>query len=1371
MSASNVSGDSFGEAIDLACDRFEAEWQAGARPQIEPYLAEVPEQARAGLARELLKVDIYYRRERGDTILPEDYKSPYLEYASLIDTLLNHAMLPELTTRLTHAGRYRLEERIGSGGMGDVYRAHDPDFRRPLAVKILKDEFKDRPDLVARFLEEAQITGQLQHPGVPPVHELGRLPDGRPFLAMRLVEGRTLADLLAERKAPSDGLPRFLTIFEQVCQTVAYAHSRRVIHRDLKPANVMVGAFGEVQVMDWGLAKVRIRAISAPDSSEKPYVGTLSTPSVETVFEATQRGAVLGTLAYMPPEQARGEVELVDERSDVFSIGATLCEILTGKPAYCEPTQQKRWQQAKTADLADTFALLDICGRDAELISLARKCLAPLMALRPRDAGAVSNAVTAYQAEVQERLRKAELERAAAEARAQEERRTAAAERRARHRTAWLAATSLLLIVVGGSGAWWYQHEQAVRDATRLAKQADTERDVTAALIRVETFLQEGWKQTDFPERWRVTVGLAQTAMQSAEGLLVAGEPTAELRERVQTMRAAVDAVERDSILRAELDRIRLEMAAVKGGTFDFARGVEEYTASLREYGIDETKLDEASKLVGSSRLREALIAAVEDWAISTRNDSQRRDLFELLRAVDPAPDAFRARWRTALDSGDGATLRSISQEKQVQELPPTTLVHLAHDLKHVGEMEAAVGVLRTGQARFPNDFWLNHDLGMALDSMKPPQVDEAVPYLMAALALRSDSPGVNVNLGKALFDKKDFERAIRCFQTAIDLDPKYAMAHHNLGAAMAAKGDLEAAISCFQNAIELDSRLRLAHRNLGYALQLKKDFKGAIRQYRATIDLDLTDPAPYNDLGIVLHWTSDLGEAIRCYRTAIDLDSSCAIYHANLGNALNDAKDPDGAIRCFQTAIALDSKDARFYVGMGSALHAKKDLTGAIWHYKTAIGLDSNNAVAHDGLGVAFSARDDLDGAIRCFTNAIALDPNYALAHVHLSQIFIARGDMEGAIPHLRIAIDVDPELAQAHAELGTALRALGRFEEASKATQRAQQLLRHETRASAQSPSGPPKISDSGTRNVPSNKEAKPLAIKPIRTCKTAPVTRLTCIACSPDGKLALCGCWDKSLRLLDIEKGEEVRRLDGHGDIIWAVAFSSDGHRALSGSQDRTVRLWDVDTCKELHRLEGHLETISSVAFLPDQHYGLSACWDKTVSVWDLKAGKEAYRRVIGAPILSVALTREGKHALLASNDGRIRYWNLQAKKETRSFSGPKGMVEGAALTADGRQAIVAGSDALVHIYDLETGKELNRLKGHEKKIDCVTISPDGSRVLSCGEDRTLRLWDLATGTELCRGSCADKVRWAAFSPDGRRAVSVCYDGSLAVWQLPP
>ena len=169
-----------------------------------------------------------------------------------IITPLSNAMPPPAD----RGSRYQLFGEIARGGMGAVLKGRDPDLGRDLAFKVLLEGHHHKPELVRRFVEEAQIGGQLQHPGIVPVYELGAFPDLRPYFTMKLVKGRTLSALLAEREPPTHDLPRFLAIFESICQTMAYAHARGVIHRDLKPSNVMVGSFGEVQVMDWGLAKV-----------------------------------------------------------------------------------------------------------------------------------------------------------------------------------------------------------------------------------------------------------------------------------------------------------------------------------------------------------------------------------------------------------------------------------------------------------------------------------------------------------------------------------------------------------------------------------------------------------------------------------------------------------------------------------------------------------------------------------------------------------------------------------------------------------------------------------------------------------------------------------------------------------------------------------------------------------------------------------------------------------------------------------------------------------------------------------------------------------------------------------------------------------
>ncbi len=259
--------------------------------------------------------------------------------------------VPELLARRPKAGeRYLVEAEIARGGMGAVLRAVDCDIRREVAVKYLLDQTDPAKKL--RFVEEAQITGQLEHPNIPPVHELGVDTQKRLFFSMKMVRGRSLAQVLDELRDDSPSaeteypLGRLLASFVSICHALAYAHSRGVVHRDLKPANVMLGDFGEVYVMDWGLAKVLGReepagvpvAVPLPPTAAPPGVSVpiARANQVVTLREAdadlTQEGAIIGTPVYMPPEQAEGSVQAIGPRSDVYSLGAILYEVLTLRP-------------------------------------------------------------------------------------------------------------------------------------------------------------------------------------------------------------------------------------------------------------------------------------------------------------------------------------------------------------------------------------------------------------------------------------------------------------------------------------------------------------------------------------------------------------------------------------------------------------------------------------------------------------------------------------------------------------------------------------------------------------------------------------------------------------------------------------------------------------------------------------------------------------------------------------------------------------------------------------------------------------------------------------------------------------------------------
>ncbi len=641
------------------------------------------------------------------------------------------------------AGRYQLVSEIARGGMGAVLKGRDPELGRDLALKVLLEQHRERADLVDRFVEEAQICGQLQHPGIVPVYELGALPDRRPFFAMKLVKGQTLAALLAQRAGrespdparrlteglqPLDDLPRFLSIFEAVCQTVAYAHARGVIHRDLKPSNVMVGSFGEVQVMDWGLAKVLprdgqpARAPKTP-SVHETVVATLRSKGDSDLSEA---GSVLGTPAYMAPEQARGETEVVARQADVFALGSILCEVLTGSSAFGGTTAMEILRAAGRADTAAAIDRLARCKADDELIALARDCLAAEPEDRPSDAGVVSGRLTAYLAGVQERLRAAELARAAESARAEEAEAKASAERRARSLTRALAATVLLAAGLVGTGWRWVELDRlnrgreatahvnaAVQEATRLRGQA------------------QGAAVGDLAP-WDAALAAAEKARE----LLVAGvEPG--LRKQVEELAGEVvaergraaevaEAAARDRRLIDRLTDIRSARADDRlGDNTDAA-----YREAFREVGIDPDALapEKAGRRIKARppEIATALAMALDDWAAVRRDllkdAAGAKRLATAARSADTDP--WRDQLRDALEIADRparlARLTALAASVEAEARPPISFDLLGKALGDVGTPAAAESVLRRGVRAHPGDLWLNYDLARTLEKLAP---------------------------------------------------------------------------------------------------------------------------------------------------------------------------------------------------------------------------------------------------------------------------------------------------------------------------------------------------------------------------------------------------------------------------------------------------------------------------------------------------------------------------------------------------------------------------------------------------------------------------------------------------------------------------
>jgi serine/threonine protein kinase/Tfp pilus assembly protein PilF len=941
---------------------------------------------------------------------------------------------------------YEYLELLGEGGMGVVYLVRDPAMDRQLALKVLRQKYRRDARMVRKFLEEARITAQLQHPGIPPVHSQGTLADGRPYLTMKRIRGETLADLLARRKGPAHDLPRFLAIFEQLCQALAYAHDRGVVHRDLKPANVMVGAFGEVQVMDWGLCKHIGRDQADDEGAIRPLP--------EGIDRDESRGA-MGTLAYMPPEQARGELKQVGTRSDVFGLGAILCVILTGEPPYRGRTRGVLFAQAENADLADAYGRLEVCGADADLIALARCCLSPGPADRPEDAAAIARAVAAHLAAVQERLRTAELAEVEARERAGREeqerllteqlvaeaRAKAAQERRARRMTLGLAAALLVLLVAVAAATGWRQSRLGRAD--RLLDQAEV------AANRAESDPKAD------PSEARVALGSAAEAL---SGLL-----DSDRRKRLVAVETRLDQSER---ARGLLDRFRRRRDEALYHATQFA-------------GLDPTSSRDATRRSAETALATfATTSAEGSWTIGS-----------LPRALTPdersevSEGAYVLMLVLAGDADDpSGGLRHLEWASKLR--PPTTAYQrrLAGLLAKVGDRDGAEEARRAAESltsESPFDHFLSgmerfdrHECSAALDDFDAALRDQPDHFWAHALSAvcclqpEENRPGeARVHLTACLQAEPSaaWPYVLRGFASY--------QAHALASAASRGKTSptstslLEAAEADYLKAGELLAKR--PNEELQYVLMVNRallrlaraDMDGATGELKAAIALNDRPYLAHANLAQVYQSRDEVEEALTEFDRAIERGPPMAALHRGRADVVLGMKSPSpeqraGAMRDLEAAIRLEADDrlrARDLARQGLALSQEGKGPETLAACEAALGLwpdldeaqvlrvrsllrlgrfdkarQGCDALVAGGKGTAevFDLRrlarerlGDYPGAIEDLTELLARQPDRADVLAHRGDLYLIQNAPQMALRDFEAALRLDPGRADAYA------------------------------------------------------------------------------------------------------------------------------------------------------------------------------------------------------------------------------------------------------------------------------------------------------------------------------------------------------------------
>ncbi|MFK7770058.1 MAG: protein kinase [Mariniblastus sp.] len=890
--------------------------------------------------------------------------------------------------------RFEILNEIAKGGMGVIVRAQDHVLRRVVALKIIKPGVAHNSEAISRFVQEARICGMLQHPGVVPIHDLGLLDDGKPFLAMKLIDGQTFSKMIQD-KTPTNQL---LEIFSQICQTLAYVHTKEVIHRDLKPLNVMVGEFGEVQVMDWGLAKVlgsdelvgpNIETADEHDSVDMAKDETTralkggvdkitdyltDTPDIDSW--KTQTGVIIGTPSYMPPEQALGLIEKVDKRSDVYALGAMLCEILTGLPPCGDLQKTAALTFAQKPDYKKLNQRLENSGQDQQLIGLVQQCLSVDVENRPIDAKAVNEVMVNWRTSAQNRVREIEIEFAKAETRASTEK------KRRRLAMGFLVALAGLILTAVSSIAYFSNQkskELIAQEQQRLEIRENNNqinRFLSVASEKRKSAIEANSKEPVIWENVLHEVELAKNLVNDetdrnlrtlVDNLQVEIEKQIAIAEDIETeeLRLAATLDQLDEAHRAMLDN--------EDNNLDFLvedssgrKGVSLFEKAFETFGIEiesDPKKARLKFVAAPKKVQEAMTFALFEWHYSYRQynrpgghyGSWLRTLFEYF---DTNEHRFNLR-RAFLNDDPDLCLKLLRKNEKAGELE---YLLTSSSLLRNQRLDERREMLRDAVAAHPDSYWLNNALAEDYSNRDPKLIETALRHYYVCAAIEPDNISSRISIGAMMIKQNQYGPAEYHYKRMAEIAPNNPLILTNFGAMLMANGKSRNALRELKKAIALDPTILQAHVNIGEANSYLKRFDEAAAAYQTAIDLDPKHPDVYVSMANIKIMQGELDEAMSTLDTLFAFEPDNAQGLTTKAEILMEREELAEAEKTMLRVVQLSPEEIGRYINLGIIQRMLKKYDDSLATLKAAEKIDPTDARIFNSLSKLYAAMGDTE-------------------------------------------------------------------------------------------------------------------------------------------------------------------------------------------------------------------------------------------------------------------------------------------------------------------------------------------------------------------------------------------------------------------------